>query len=174
MSLLQVDLKNSEYLKEYEACIRKLPLDELYEILDIIKKDPSPERIQIVAARIRELDDGWCESGIFSEEVKKRPSRFDKVEIKKISPEEDPYRGLGQCHCRKFSPEEQIEISRTVNDIIEKYRNNPPPLYLKVNRIGPYFSSEPEKFDKLGRIGFLLMIFFFCGLVFCIVKEMLS
>ena len=45
-----------EYLKSYETQIRKLPLDELYEVMDIIKKDTSPERINIVKARIRELE----------------------------------------------------------------------------------------------------------------------
>ena len=46
-----------EYLKDYETQIRKLPLDELYEVMDIIKKDSSPERINIVNARINELED---------------------------------------------------------------------------------------------------------------------
>ena len=45
-----------EFLKNYEEQIRKLPLDELYEVMDIIKKDSSPERINIVKARIKELD----------------------------------------------------------------------------------------------------------------------
>ncbi len=45
-----------EFLKSYEEQIRKLPLDELYEVMDIIKKDSSPERINIVKIRIRELE----------------------------------------------------------------------------------------------------------------------
>lgn len=53
----EIDLKNAEYLKSYEEQIRKLPLDELEEILDIIKKDPSPERINIVNKRIQELEE---------------------------------------------------------------------------------------------------------------------
>ena len=45
-----------EFLKSYKEQIRKLPLDELYEVMNIIKKDSSPERINIVNARIRELE----------------------------------------------------------------------------------------------------------------------
>lgn len=49
------------YLKDYERKIRKLPLVELYDILDQIEdhpfnKAPSPERINIVKKRIRELE----------------------------------------------------------------------------------------------------------------------
>ena len=46
-----------EYLKGYKEQIRKLPLDELYEVLDIIRKDDSPERQNIVKARIAEIED---------------------------------------------------------------------------------------------------------------------
>lgn len=51
---------SEEYLKDYENKIRKLPVDELYEILDTIrdhplKADDSPERVQIVEKRIVEL-----------------------------------------------------------------------------------------------------------------------
>lgn len=45
-----------EYLKDYKEQIRKLPLDELYEVLDIIRKDDSPERQNIVKARIAEIE----------------------------------------------------------------------------------------------------------------------
>ena len=45
-----------DYLKDYEEQIRKLPLDELYEVLDIIEKDDSPERQNIVKARIAEIE----------------------------------------------------------------------------------------------------------------------
>jgi len=51
---------SEEYLKDYENKIRKLPVEELYEILDMIrdhpfKADDSPERIQIIEKRIIEL-----------------------------------------------------------------------------------------------------------------------
>jgi hypothetical protein len=55
--LTEVNLKDKEYLKAYEEQIRTLPLDELYEVLDIIKHDPSPERINIVNKRIQELEE---------------------------------------------------------------------------------------------------------------------
>ena len=45
-----------EYLKGYKEQICKLPLDELYEVLDIIRKDDSPERQDIVKARIAEIE----------------------------------------------------------------------------------------------------------------------
>ena len=45
-----------EYLKDYKEQIRKLPLDELYEVLDIIEKDDSPERQNIVKTRIAEIE----------------------------------------------------------------------------------------------------------------------
>lgn len=45
-----------EYLKIYKEQIRRLPLDELYEVLDIIRKDDSPERQNIVKTRIAEIE----------------------------------------------------------------------------------------------------------------------
>ena len=51
---------SEEYLKDYENKIRKLPVEELYEILDVIrdhpfKADDTPERIQIIEKRIIEI-----------------------------------------------------------------------------------------------------------------------
>ena len=45
-----------EYLKEYEEKIRQLPLEELYDILNLIRDDSfnaddSPERVKIVEKR---------------------------------------------------------------------------------------------------------------------------
>ena len=45
-----------EYLKIYKEQIRRLPLDELYEVLDIIRKDDSPERQNIVKTRIAKIE----------------------------------------------------------------------------------------------------------------------
>ena len=52
---------SKEYLKDYEKKIRALPLENLYDILCLIRDDPfkadeTPERIQIVEKRIRELN----------------------------------------------------------------------------------------------------------------------
>lgn len=45
-----------EYLKGYKEQIQKLPYGELYEVLDVVRKDRTPERLKIVEARIEELD----------------------------------------------------------------------------------------------------------------------
>ena len=55
---------SQEYLKDYEEKIRQLPLEELYDILNLIRDDPfkaddSPERVKIVEKRIRELDSNY-------------------------------------------------------------------------------------------------------------------
>ena len=67
---------SEEYLKDYENKIQKLPVDELYEILDTIrdhplKADDSPERVQIVENRIIELT-GDKDSILSREERNKR------------------------------------------------------------------------------------------------------
>ena len=54
--LTEINLKDKEYLKAYEEQIQTLPLDELYDVIDIIKRDPSRERIDIVEKRIQELE----------------------------------------------------------------------------------------------------------------------
>lgn len=50
-----------EYLKDYEEKIRQLPLEELHDILSLIRDNPikaddTPERVQIVEKRIEELE----------------------------------------------------------------------------------------------------------------------
>ena len=50
-----------EYLKDYEEKIRKLPLEELYDILSVIRDNPfkaddTLERVKIVEKRIEELE----------------------------------------------------------------------------------------------------------------------
>lgn len=45
-----------EYLKGYKEQIQKLPYGELYEVLDVVRKDRTPERLKIVEARIEEMD----------------------------------------------------------------------------------------------------------------------
>lgn len=78
---------SEEYLKDYENKIRKLPVDELYEILDTIrdhplKADDSPERVQIVEKRIVELT-GDKDSILSREEFNKK---VEQEYIEKTNP----------------------------------------------------------------------------------------
>jgi hypothetical protein len=72
---------SEDYLKDYKEQIRKLPLDELYEVLDIIRKDDSPERQDIVKVRIEELENKeeiesyFAPSATFSEQFQDETER---------------------------------------------------------------------------------------------------
>lgn len=79
-----------EYLKNYEKQIRQLPLDELYEIMDIIRKDESSERRKIVERRIRELDENDADLLLEKESRKKNAAEAKKkaAEEKKRKAEE--------------------------------------------------------------------------------------
>jgi len=96
--LTEINLKNKAFLKAYEEQIRTLPLDELYEVLDIIKKDPSRERIDIVEKRIQELEE---------HPKKEEPQEFPEVTR------------------RALTDEDMEEIHQTVDEIVERYKNNP-------------------------------------------------
>ena len=104
--LTEINLKNKALLKAYEEQIRTLPLDELYEVLDIIKKDPSRERIDIVEKRIRELE------GL--------PENEEPQEFQEITPT------IPQAPRRKLTNEDMEEIHQVVDEIVERYKNNPP------------------------------------------------
>lgn len=89
--LTEVNLKDKEYLKAYEEQILALPLDELYEVLDIIKRDPSPERINIVNKRIQELeeiDNSENVRNYYNNLIKNEPEKIVYVEKKKENPQE--------------------------------------------------------------------------------------
>ena len=89
--LTEVNLKDKNYLKAYEEQIQALPLDELYEVLDIIKHDPSPERINIVNKRIQELeeiDNSENVRNYYSNLIKNEPEKIVYVEKKKENPQE--------------------------------------------------------------------------------------
>ena len=89
--LTEVNLKDKNYLKAYEEQIQALPLDELYEVLDIIKHDPSPERINIVNKRIQELEEIDNSENIrnyYSNLIKNEPEKIVYVEKKKENPQE--------------------------------------------------------------------------------------
>lgn len=127
--LSKIDLKNAEYLKAYEEQIRKLPLDELEEILDIIKKDPSPERINIVNKRIQELE---------KHPEKEEPQEFPEIKFKLIDEtqiednEEDEKEDAIDIEPplsnskRKLSEEELNEARLFAQSVDEKYKNAPP------------------------------------------------
>ena len=84
--LTEVNLKDKNYLKAYEKQIQALPLDELYEVLDIIKHDPSRERINIVNKRIQELeeiDNSENVRNYYNNLIKNEPEKIVYVEKKK-------------------------------------------------------------------------------------------
>ena len=100
----QIDLKDEKYLKDYENQIRSLPLGELYEILGIIKKDSSPERQNIVNARIHELENAPKAA---KPEKAELPKKEKKVEKKRV-PEESVHRRHHRHHHHKHSPKASI------------------------------------------------------------------
>ena len=135
----EIDLKNAEYLKSYEEQIRKLPLDELEEILDIIKKDPSPERINIVNKRIQELEElpQKEEPQVKTKELdcpfiaKIKLTPIDEAQIEEneedkkedtfeIEPPSSNYKGT-------LSELELGEARLFAHLVDEKYKNEPPP-----------------------------------------------
>lgn len=87
---------NDEFLKAYEARIRKLSLEELYEILDIVENDPTPGRMNIVSRRIQQIEaDGFDptrESLLREMEEKKNTQEIPKTpaEEKTFSIERKP------------------------------------------------------------------------------------
>lgn len=114
----QINLKDEKYLKDYENQIRSLPLGELYEVLSIIKKDPSPERMNIVNARIHELENApkapKPEKAENPERVSSKKEKPEKVErpkkekkVKKVQIPAEPVYGHHHRH-HKHSPKASI------------------------------------------------------------------
>lgn len=102
----EIDLKDPKYLKDYESQIRKLPLDELYEVLDIIKKDKSPERIDIVNKRICELENS---NGL---------SIFEENQLKKLSQLAENYQQDRNVHRKgRLTAEELEEVKNCRGDL---------------------------------------------------------
>ena len=152
--LTEVNLKDKNYLKAYEEQIQALPLDELYEVLDIIKHDPSRERIDIVEKRIQELEDiDNFENGrnYYNNLIKNEPEKIVYVDNKKENPQEKIelppvndtqvkenkteetksdrfYIEPHSSNCkRKLSEEELNEVRLFAHLVDEKYKNAPPP-----------------------------------------------
>lgn len=96
-----------EYLKDYKEQIRKLPLDELYEVLDIIRKDDSPERQNIVKARIKEIED---------EENSEQPSE--------PNPDLNDTQISTQAHEQSNTESDDTLIDGLTQEEIDNYNNN--------------------------------------------------
>ena len=146
--LTEVNLKDKNYLKAYEEQIQTLPLDELYDVINIIKRDPSRERIDIVEKRIQEL-----ENNIYiknkkeklqieneDEEIDEPDSIIAQIELQPVNDtpvkenktEEtksdrfyiEPY----SSNCKRKLSEEELNEARLFAHLVdEKYKNAPPP-----------------------------------------------
>lgn len=152
--LTEVNLKDKNYLKAYEEQIQALPLDELYEVLDIIKHDPSRERIDIVEKRIQELEDiDNFENGrnYYNNLIKNEPEKIVYVDNKKENPQEKIelppvndtqvkenkteetksdrfYIEPHSSNCKRKLSEEELNEARLFAHLVdEKYKNAPPP-----------------------------------------------
>lgn len=104
----KVNLKDPKYLQDYENQIRKLPLDELYEVLDIVKKDKTSERIDIVNKRIGELEtsDRLLWTGLLS-----------TMPLPELPSEEKIHRKGG------LTAEELEEVRNSVNETYERHKD---------------------------------------------------
>ncbi len=137
----EIDLKDPMYLKDYESQIRKFPLDELYEVLDIIKKDKTPERIDIVNKRIRELDCKHKNSNglsIFEENQLKKLSQLaeDYQQIDGLQQSNELHQGDESQTDRNIhrkgglTAEELEEVKKYVDEIHERHKD------VKINGYG--------------------------------------
>lgn len=146
--LTEVNLKDKNYLKAYEEQIQTLPLDELYDVIDIIKRDPSRERIDIVEKRIQEL-----ENNIYiknkkeklqieneDEEIDEPDSIIAQIELQPVNDtpvnenktEETKsdrfYIEPHSSNCKRKLSEEELKEARLFAHLVdEKYKNAPPP-----------------------------------------------
>ena len=121
---------SKDYLKDYKEQIRKLPLDELYEVLDIISKDDSPERQNIVKARIAEIEDesddesNVAPSATFSEQFQDETERS-------IEQPFEPYTSLNDTQISTPDSESDAKSDDSPNhnitqEEIDKYNNTQP------------------------------------------------
>ena len=126
-----------EYLKDYKEQIRKLPLDELYEVLDIISKDDSPERQNIVKERIAELENKeeiksyFAPGATFSEQFQDETERS-------IEQTFEPYPSLNdtqisnsdsdQANSESDSESDDSSNHEITQEEIDKYNNTQPVL----------------------------------------------
>ena len=134
-----------EYLKDYKEQIRKLPLDELYEVLDIISKDDSLERQDIVKARIAEIEDesddesNVAPSATFSEQFQDETERS-------IEQPFEPYTSLNDT-----------QISTPDSDQADSESDDSPNHNITQEEIDKYNNTQPVP-DTNGLIIFLLLM----------------
>jgi hypothetical protein len=141
-----------EYLKDYKEQIRKLPLDELYEVLDIISKDDSLERQDIVKARIAEIED---ESG---DESNVAPSttfseQFQDETERSIEQTFEPYPSLN---------DDQISIPGS--DQADSESDDSPNHNITQEEIDKYNNTQPVP-DTNGLISFIFLMAIGLGMV---------
>lgn len=127
--IYEINLKNEKFLKAYEEQIKTLPLDELYDVLDIIKSDPSRERIDIVEKRIQELEE---------HPEREAPQEFPEITLTPVTPPQTSPKDSSQTSSqapsqtpppvtrRTLTDEDMEEIHQVVDEIVERYKNNPP------------------------------------------------
>lgn len=141
-----------EYLKDYKEQIRKLPLDELYEVLDIISKDDSPERQNIVKARIEELENKeeiesyFAPSATFSEQFQDETERS-------IEQPFEPYTSLNDT-----------QISTPDSDQADSESDDSPNHNITQEEIDKYNNTQPVP-DTNGLISFIFLMAIGLGMV---------
>lgn len=141
-----------EYLKDYKQQIRKLPLDELYEVLDIISKDDSPERQNIVKARIAELENKeeiesyFAPSATFSEQFQDETERS-------IEQPFEPYTSLNDT-----------QISTPDSDQADSESDDSPNHNITQEEIDKYNNTQPVP-DTNGLISFIFLMAIGLGMV---------
>ena len=124
-----------EYLKDYKEQIRKLPLDELYEVLDIISKDDSLERQDIVKARIAEIEDesddesNVAPSATFSEQFQDETERSIEQPFEpypSLNDDQISIPGSDQADTESDAESDDSSNHKITQEEIDKYNNTQP------------------------------------------------
>lgn len=132
MSLTEVNLKDENYLKEYEAHIRKLPLEELYEILNAIEQDPTPERVEIVARRIQQIEDDGFD-----------PTR--KSYLRELEESEEKIREETEEKAKEDAEEKNTESSEENDSISKTFEVSSYPTQKKLIKQQKYKAKQQRK-----------------------------
>ena len=147
---------SEDYLKNYKEQICKLPLDELYEVLDIIRKDDSPERQDIVKARIAEIEDesddesNVAPSATFSEQFQDETERS-------IEQPFEPYTSLNDTQISTPDSDQADSESDAKSD-------DSPNHNITQEEIDKYNNTQPVP-DTNGLISFIFLMAIGLGMV---------